>query len=164
MVSRRPTKEPRPTIELLLWDPNDFAAETDRLAGMIRARNSLACRGPGVGRANVPEPRRGLGLMLLFEGGSTPPAARSRGGEVPGQAGPLANLLSDGLAAMRRVGGGGFRSARRRLLCELATSMLARGCAVKEVAYELGYSSPESFCRFFHRATGVSPRWFRKKC
>src|SRR6185437_5667429 len=108
MVSRRPTKEPRPTIELLLWDPNDFAAETDRLAGMIRARNSLACRGPGVGRANVPEPRRGLGLMLLFEGGSTPPAARSRGGEEPGQAGPLANLLSDGLAAMRRVGGGGL--------------------------------------------------------
>lgn len=35
--------------------------------------------------------------------------------------------------------------------------------AIKEVAYELGFSSPSHFCRWFRQAAGRSPREFRSR-
>ncbi len=44
-----------------------------------------------------------------------------------------------------------------------AKNLLATEQSVKEVAYALGFSSPSSFCFAFRRATGVTPREFRRR-
>jgi AraC family transcriptional regulator len=44
-----------------------------------------------------------------------------------------------------------------------AKNLLAGDQSVKEIAYALGFSSPSSFCFAFRRATGVTPREFRRR-
>lgn len=55
---------------------------------------------------------------------------------------------------LRRFEGVSFRKLRDEQLGGQAQQLLDRGCAVKEVAFNLGFSSPESFERFYRRVRG----------
>ncbi len=51
-----------------------------------------------------------------------------------------------------------FRGVIDRLRRERADELLARGMAVKEVAFALGFSEPSAFSRAYKRWTGKAPR------
>lgn len=65
----------------------------------------------------------------------------------------------------------GFRISRgcsigeyvTRMRMEHARRMLAADMSVKSIAYELGFSSPSSFCYAFRKATGETPMQFRHR-
>lgn len=49
-----------------------------------------------------------------------------------------------------------------RLIIEARRSLIYTALRVSEIAYELGFSDPAYFTRFFRRHTGYSPRQFRQ--
>jgi AraC family transcriptional activator of pobA len=52
---------------------------------------------------------------------------------------------------------------QRRLLLEAKRHLLYTTMTVKEIAYELGFSDPAYFTRFFSRRAGISPGGYRSK-
>ena len=50
-----------------------------------------------------------------------------------------------------------------RLVLEAKRLLTIRESAVKEIAYELGFSEPQNFSRFFQSHTDLSPQHFRQK-
>ncbi len=50
-----------------------------------------------------------------------------------------------------------FRGLQQSLLLERATLLLRRGSPLKEIAFELGFGSPQSFHRFIKRISGRTP-------
>jgi adenylyl-sulfate kinase len=59
--------------------------------------------------------------------------------------------------SVRLTTGHSFRSLQRRLLLERALLLLRTGRSIKEVAFELGFGSPQSFHRFVRATTGTTP-------
>ena len=55
------------------------------------------------------------------------------------------------------------RMIEQRILLEAKRVLLYSNMTIAEAAYYLGFSDPAYFSRFFARATGKSPRAFRKK-
>jgi adenylyl-sulfate kinase len=58
---------------------------------------------------------------------------------------------------VRSVAGQSFRDLQQKLLLERATILLGRGRSIKEVAFDLGFGSPQAFHRFVRRASGQTP-------
>ena len=58
---------------------------------------------------------------------------------------------------VRSIIGQSFRELQRNLLSERANLLLEQGRAIKEIAFEVGYGSPQSFHRFIRRAQGITP-------
>jgi sulfate adenylyltransferase len=63
---------------------------------------------------------------------------------------------------VRSVTGQNFRELQRRLLLERSNALLQQGKMIKEVAFELGFGTPQSFHRFIRRASGKTPVSLRK--
>jgi len=58
----------------------------------------------------------------------------------------------------RREVGLSFESWRRQFRLMKAIELLATGCPVKEVAFELGYRQPSAFVEVFRRTLGATPK------
>jgi AraC-like DNA-binding protein len=58
----------------------------------------------------------------------------------------------------RREVGLSFESWRRQFRLMKAIELLAGGCTVKEVAFEIGYRQPSAFVQVFRRTLGATPR------
>lgn len=66
--------------------------------------------------------------------------------------------------AVRAETGKSFRDLRRELLASKASNLLAGGpYQIKEIAYVLGYKSPQAFARFVRTARGCSATQLRGK-
>jgi AraC family transcriptional regulator, transcriptional activator of pobA len=50
---------------------------------------------------------------------------------------------------------------RQRVLTEAKRELVFTGCAIHEIAYELGFADPSHFARFFRKQTGMTPQDFR---
>lgn len=61
----------------------------------------------------------------------------------------------------KRFGRTAFAMIQERLLLEAQRRLIYTGVPVSQLAYELGFSDPPYFCRFFKRLTGHSPGTFR---
>ena len=59
--------------------------------------------------------------------------------------------------SVRVVTGQTFRSLQQDLASERATALLNQGKSIKEVAFSLGFASPQAFHRFFLRTCGRTP-------
>lgn len=66
-------------------------------------------------------------------------------------------------ATIRALTGRSFRGLQQALLLERAVRLLELGKASKEVAFILGFGSPQSFHRFVRRAAGTPPSAFSKE-
>ena len=51
-----------------------------------------------------------------------------------------------------------FESWRRQARLMKAVELLVSGCAVKEVAFEVGYQQPSAFVEMFRAALGATPK------
>jgi AraC-like DNA-binding protein len=60
--------------------------------------------------------------------------------------------------AFRRDVGSSFESWRRQVRLMKAIELLANGCPVKEVAYEVGYRQSSAFVEMFRRTLGTTPK------
>jgi AraC-like DNA-binding protein len=58
----------------------------------------------------------------------------------------------------RRDVGIDFESWKRQARLMKGAELLARGCTVKQVAYEVGYRQPGAFVTMFRRTLGVTPK------
>lgn len=67
--------------------------------------------------------------------------------------------------AVKEATGNTFREFRTRMLLERATRLLNDNPAqsIKEIAFNLGYNSQRSFCRFIKTAAGCSPKELRRR-
>jgi adenylyl-sulfate kinase len=63
---------------------------------------------------------------------------------------------------VRSVIGQSFRELQKSLLCERANLLLEQGRAIKEIAFEVGFGSPQSFHRFIRRTYGTTPSCLRR--
>jgi len=61
----------------------------------------------------------------------------------------------------KRYGHTAFALARDRLLLEARRRLIYTGVPVSQLSYELGFSDPPYFCRFFKKQTGLAPSAFR---
>ncbi|MGL4407006.1 MAG: helix-turn-helix domain-containing protein [Zoogloea sp.] len=61
----------------------------------------------------------------------------------------------------KRYGQSAFILVRDRLLLEARRRLIYTGVPVSQLAYELGFSDPPYFCRFFKKLTGQTPNAFR---
>jgi two-component system response regulator YesN len=66
--------------------------------------------------------------------------------------------------AVRTETGKSFRTLRSEIAFEAARGQLLSqpGRSIKEISYDLGYSSPRTFSRFIRRFCGVAPNKFRR--
>ena len=51
-----------------------------------------------------------------------------------------------------------FETWRRQARLMKAVELLVSGCAVKEVAFEVGYRQPSAFVEMFRAALGATPK------
>lgn len=67
--------------------------------------------------------------------------------------------------AVKTATGKTFRQFRTKLLLERATHVLTENPnhSIKEIAFNLGYNSQRSFCRFIRTTTGYSPKELRAR-
>lgn len=63
---------------------------------------------------------------------------------------------------VRFITGQSFREFQQGLLLERSNTLLQQGKPIKEVAFELGFGSPQSFHRFVRRASGKTPTSLRE--
>lgn len=61
----------------------------------------------------------------------------------------------------KRYGHTAFALIQDRLLLEARRRLIYTGVPVSQLAYELGFSDPPYFCRFFKKQTGLAPSAFR---
>lgn len=83
----------------------------------------------------------------------------------PGQARPLAELCADAAVSVRTVErvfrkdvGTDFESWRRQVRLMKAVELLVSGCAIKEVAFAVGYRQSSAFVEMFRRTLGTTPK------
>jgi AraC-like DNA-binding protein len=60
--------------------------------------------------------------------------------------------------AFRKDVGLSFEAWRRQVRLMKAIELLANGCPVKEVAYEVGYRQSSAFVEMFRRTLGATPK------
>lgn len=65
--------------------------------------------------------------------------------------------------SLRQSGQSAFTIVRDRLLLEARRKLVYTGMPVSQLAYELGFSDPAYFCRFFKQLTGMAPSRFREQ-
>lgn len=63
----------------------------------------------------------------------------------------------------KHVGRSAFALIQERLLLEAQRRLIYTGVSISQLAYDLGFSDPPYFCRFFKRLTGNAPNTFRGK-
>lgn len=63
--------------------------------------------------------------------------------------------------SLQQTGQSAFAVIRDRLLLEARRKLVYTGTPVSQLAYELGFSDPAYFCRFFKKLTGLAPSVFR---
>ena len=51
---------------------------------------------------------------------------------------------------------------RQRVLTEAKRELVFTNRAIHEIAYDLGFSDPSHFARFFRKQTGMTPQDFRQ--
>ena len=51
---------------------------------------------------------------------------------------------------------------RQRVLTEAKRQLVFTGQAIHEIAYDLSFSDPSHFTRFFRKQTGMTPQSFRE--
>ena len=56
-----------------------------------------------------------------------------------------------------------LQMVHERVLLEAKRSLIYTVQTISEIAYELGFTDPAYFTRFFRRLTGLSPKQFREK-
>lgn len=61
----------------------------------------------------------------------------------------------------KRYGHTAFALIQDRLLLEARRRLIYTGVPISQLAYELGFSDPPYFCRFFKKQTGLAPSAFR---
>lgn len=64
---------------------------------------------------------------------------------------------------LKHYGRTAFQIIQERLLLEAQRRLIYTSVPVSQLAYELGFSDPPYFCRFFKRLTAQSPNMFRGK-
>lgn len=64
-------------------------------------------------------------------------------------------------ARLRKAADQNYRGFRNERLLVRAQELLRRNCGIKEVAFQLGFRSTQSFDRFYRRLRGCSPKGFR---
>jgi AraC family transcriptional activator of pobA len=52
---------------------------------------------------------------------------------------------------------------RQRVLTEAKRQLVFTNVAIHEIAYDLGFSDPSHFARFFRKQTGTTPQAFREQ-
>jgi len=52
---------------------------------------------------------------------------------------------------------------RQRVLTEAKRQLVFTSLAIHEIAYDLSFSDPSHFARFFRQQTGTTPQAFREK-
>jgi adenylyl-sulfate kinase len=62
---------------------------------------------------------------------------------------------------LRATTGQSFRELQRTMLLERANALAAQGKAIKEIAFELRFGSPQSFHRFIRKTSGRTPSLLR---
>ena len=67
------------------------------------------------------------------------------------------------LAAMRATGVTAGHLIRQRVLTEAKRQLIFTTLAINEIAYDLSFSDPSHFARFFRQQTGTTPQAFREK-
>ena len=86
---------------------------------------------------------------------------RAAGDKLDASPDQIARALGISARTLRRhldQQGETFRGVIDRLRRERADELLARGVAVKEVAFALGFSEPSAFSRAYKRWTGKAPK------
>jgi adenylyl-sulfate kinase len=63
---------------------------------------------------------------------------------------------------VRATTGQSFRELQRTLLLERASQLATQGKAIKEIAFELRFGSPQSFHRFIRKTSGKTPSLLRR--
>ena len=63
---------------------------------------------------------------------------------------------------VRVTTGQSFRELQRTILLERASQLAAQGKAIKEIAFELRFGSPQSFHRFIRKTSGKTPSLLRR--
>ena len=63
----------------------------------------------------------------------------------------------------RAVGVTAGHLIRQRLLTEAKRQLVFTSQAINEVAYDLGFSDPSHFARFFRKNTAMTPQAFRER-
>jgi len=74
---------------------------------------------------------------------------------------PLARLRE---ACLMVTGMLPHQMVQRRILLEAQRTLLNSSMTIAQTAYYLGFNDPAYFSRFFTKATGQSPRMYRKNC
>jgi AraC family transcriptional activator of pobA len=52
---------------------------------------------------------------------------------------------------------------RQRMLTEAKRQLVFTNQAITEISYDLGFSDPSHFARFFRKNTGMTPQGFRAR-
>lgn len=81
-------------------------------------------------------------------------------GELASLCGLSLRQLARGFRESRGISLGAYVASCR---IELAKDLLATGSSLKAVSYQMGYSSPSSFCNAFRKSTGWTPRAFQQQ-
>jgi AraC-like DNA-binding protein len=100
----------------------------------------------------MPKDPRALAVaQTVFENPADPPSLRS----MCASAGVSVRTLQ---RVFQRDLGTNFESWRRQLRLTKAIELLVSGCAVKEVAYSVGYRQPSAFVALFRATFGAAPK------
>ena len=65
--------------------------------------------------------------------------------------------------SQKSFGQSAFIFTQERLLLEARRKLIYTSTSISQLAYELGFSDPAYFCRFFKKQTGLAPSAFRIK-
>jgi sulfate adenylyltransferase len=144
----------------------------DRIAGSLAAHGFAAGLWVAVksGERRTRDKQLGIGLLMPESGGSRYTTLCERVLRAVGERrltlSEVARLVGVERhtveKAVRSVTGQTFRQLQRSLLIERAKLLLAQGRSIKEVAFDLGFASPQSFHRFVRSTSGKTPSWFRQ--
>jgi AraC family transcriptional activator of pobA len=63
--------------------------------------------------------------------------------------------------SQKSFGQSAFALTQERLLLEARRKLIYTSTPISQLAYELGFSDPAYFCRFFKKQTGLAPSTFR---
>jgi adenylylsulfate kinase-like enzyme/AraC-like DNA-binding protein len=125
------------------------------------------------------KPRSGNGFALSHDGESREPGVRANQAHLfqailnllatdRVSINEAANALKTGRHTIERtvrlVADLSFRGLQQSLMLEKAKSLLVEGRSIKDVAFLLGFGSPQAFHRFFVRASGTTPSSLQRRC
>jgi AraC family transcriptional activator of pobA len=72
-------------------------------------------------------------------------------------------FYAERLAMKRAIGVTAGHLIRQRMLTEAKRQLVFTNQAITEISYDLGFSDPSHFARFFRKNTGMTPHGFRER-